>query len=266
MRPNRQDICILIASKRTIVCELYSQALNRCAGFRVVACALTANEVMHAIRSTKIDIALISLTLADGPLSGLVALQQIQASQFAGKSVLLYDRDETHLIVPAFRAGARGVFCVEKDEFKRLCRCVGCVHAGQVWANSSELIQLLDAFSHRSVPALVNANGRRLVTKREEDIVHLIEEGFTNREIASELHLSEHTVRNYLFRIFDKLGVSNRVELALFAVKDAVPINTAALSHFEKPRRVGPLQIDAVSSAPVCNAQLSIRPHRWDTN
>jgi DNA-binding CsgD family transcriptional regulator len=64
----------------------------------------------------------------------------------------------------------------------------------------------------------VNAEGLRLLTRREDDVVRLLAEGMQNREIANELKLSEHTIRNYLFHIFDKLGVSSCIELALYAV------------------------------------------------
>jgi DNA-binding NarL/FixJ family response regulator len=64
---------------------------------------------------------------------------------------------------------------------------------------------------------MANVGGSNLLTKREEGVVHLVAEGLTNREISHQLNLSEHTVRNYLFRIFNKLGTSTRVELALYA-------------------------------------------------
>jgi DNA-binding NarL/FixJ family response regulator len=221
MESNRRDICILVACKRTVICELYSQALNRHSGFRVVAQALSLADVLREVQRTEIDVALISSAIEEGPFTALSALQQMRTIRPAVKSVLLFDRDESHLVIPAFRAGARGVFCVGKDEFKNLCRCVDRVHAGQVWANSAQLCQLLDSLSHQPVMRLTSRDGHPLLTKREEDVVGLVREGLTNREIARELHLSEHTVRNNLFRIFDKLGVSTRVELALLAVNNA---------------------------------------------
>jgi len=70
------------------------------------------------------------------------------------------------------------------------------------------------------VPSLrvVNVQGSSLLTPREEQVVALVAEGLSNRDIAQELALSEHTVKKYLFRIFDKLGISTRVELVLYAV------------------------------------------------
>jgi DNA-binding CsgD family transcriptional regulator len=76
----------------------------------------------------------------------------------------------------------------------------------------------MEAFSQLAPMRVVNADGMRLLTKREEDVVRLLAEGMQNRDIAQELKLSEHTVKNYLFHIFDKLGVSSRVELVLYAV------------------------------------------------
>jgi DNA-binding NarL/FixJ family response regulator len=95
------------------------------------------------------------------------------------------------------------------------------VQAGQIWADSSELSEVLETFSQVAPMRVVNAEGMRLLTKREEDVVRLLAEGLQNRDIAQELKLSEHTIKNYLFHIFEKLGVSSRVELVLYAVSNS---------------------------------------------
>ena len=221
MDSDRPEILILVACKRTIGCDLYTQAFDLHPGFQVVATATSGGEVLQSVENTPIDVALISTALSDCAMGGVSVLQKLQESHPRIKSILLFDRDESHLVVPAFRAGARGVFCAGLGDFKSLCRCVEQVSAGQVWANSAQLTQVLDSFSHQPVTRIVDAGGFRLLTKREEDVVHLVQEGMTNREIAQELHLSQHTVRNNLFRIFDKLGVSTRVELALYAINNS---------------------------------------------
>ncbi len=149
------------------------------------------------------------------------------------KAVLLVDNPEPNLVVDAFRAGAKGVFCPSLSAFKALCRCVDRVHAGQIWAKSSELTCVLEAFSKLAPTGVVNADGMRLLTKREEDVVSLLSEGLQNREIAHELNLSEHTIKNYLFHIFDKLGVSSRVELILYAVSSTKRMQRAAVRSDE---------------------------------
>jgi DNA-binding NarL/FixJ family response regulator len=93
------------------------------------------------------------------------------------------------------------------------------VHQGQIWARAPELHFLVDALVESSPPRFLNAEGAALLTEREQGVVRLVAEGLTNRDIGRQMNLSENTVRNYMFRIFDKLGTSNRVELALYAVQ-----------------------------------------------
>ena len=211
-------ISILFANPNQLTRDMIMQALNRQKYIRVVACARTAQEVLEAVRSNEVDVALISATLADGPLSGIGVLRQISEHSSKMRTVILLDSHEHNLVVDAFRAGARGVFRLSQSTFKLLRRCVEQVHAGQIWASSSELAEVVGALSQLAPMRVVNADGMRLLTEREEDVVRLVAEGLQNREIAQQLKLSEHTIKNYLFRIFDKLGVSSRVELVLFAV------------------------------------------------
>jgi DNA-binding NarL/FixJ family response regulator len=211
-------ISVLIASKTAMVGELFAGALNRHSRFRVVASVTAVQEVLDAAQSVEFDVALISAALADGPLSGFAALRHLRESAPDVKTVLLLDIPEPNLVFDAFRAGAKGIFCPSQSPFKALCRCVERVHAGQIWAKSSELAHVLETFCKLAPMRVVNADGMKLLTKREEDVVRLLGDGLQNREIAHELNLSEHTVKNYLFHIFDKLGVSSRVELILYAV------------------------------------------------
>jgi DNA-binding NarL/FixJ family response regulator len=164
--------------------ELLRGALKRHAFFDVVDTASTSQEVLKAVQSSNVDVALISATLADGPLSGFGALRQIRECCPDVKSVILHDSHEHNLVVDAFRAGARGVFSLSQSTFKALCRCVEQVHAGQIWVNCSELSEVIEAFPQLAPMRVVYADGMRLLTKREEDVVRLLAEGMQNREIA----------------------------------------------------------------------------------
>jgi DNA-binding NarL/FixJ family response regulator len=130
---------------------------------------------------------------------------------------MLLDDWTPELVVDAFRAGARGVFH-RADNFQRLCRCLAVVHEGQIWAGTSALTYVIDALGRVAPMRVINAKGREILTKREQQVVALVVDGLNNREISEQLRLSEHTVKNHLFHIFEKLGISTRVELVLYIV------------------------------------------------
>lgn len=221
MTPKRSEISVLFASPNSLTRELVLGALKRQKHFHAVAPATTAQEVLDTLQAGHVDVALIAATLKDGPMSGIGLLRQIHERWPEVKPVILFFDSEYKSVVDAFRAGARGVFCLSQSTFKLLCRCVEQVHAGQIWGNCAELSEVVEAFSQLSPMRVVNTDGLRLLTKREEEVVRLVAEGMQNRDIAGELGLSEHTVKNYLFHIFEKLGVSSRVELVLYAVSNA---------------------------------------------
>ena len=77
---------------------------------------------------------------------------------------------------------------------------------------------MIESLSQMPSLHMVNSGGIRLLTPREEKVVALVADGLSNREVAQELRLSQHTIKKYLFRIFDKLGISSRVELVLYAL------------------------------------------------
>jgi DNA-binding NarL/FixJ family response regulator len=131
--------------------------------------------------------------------------------------VVLLDEWTPELVVDAFRAGARGVFH-RADNFQHLCRCLTVVRDGQIWASTTALTYLIDALQRVSSMSVVDARGAELLTNREKQVVSLVVDGLNNREISEHLHLSEHTVKNHLFHIFEKLGISSRVELVLYAI------------------------------------------------
>lgn len=234
MANTRGEVSVLIATPHSMSRELLLQALKMRANFKVVASATTAQQVLDTVRTADVDVALIGANLADGPLSGFGALRQIRDRSPDVKSVVLLDGGEQNLVVDAFRAGAKGIFSLPQSTFKSLCRCVEQVNAGQIWANSYELSEVMEAFTQLAPVRVVNADGMRLLTKREEEVVRLLAEGLQNRDIARELKLSEHTVKNYLFHIFDKLGVSSRVELVLYAVSSIKGMQPAGVQSDER--------------------------------
>ena len=214
-------IRIVIAHGNAMVVELLAAAVEKQSRFRVVARVSSVMDVAEAMLSKDVDVALISANLRDGPLSGFHALQQIYDCHPEVRTVILLDEQKAHLVLSAFRLGVKGIFSTSESEFEMLCRCVERVHEGQIWANSLQMGQAVEALAQPAPSLPVNHDRLNLLTKREKDVVRLLAEGFTNRDVARELNLSEHTIKNYIFRMFDKAGVSNRVELVLYAVSSA---------------------------------------------
>jgi DNA-binding NarL/FixJ family response regulator len=118
-------------------------------------------------------------------------------------------------VVSAFRDGACGIF-YRSHSLKSLSKCIQAVHQGQIWASNEDLEHVISALSTQGPLQLNNSVGTPLLTRREEDVVRLVADGLRNREIALRLKVKEHSVRNYIYRIFEKLGVSSRVELMLY--------------------------------------------------
>jgi len=143
--------------------------------------------------------------------------REIRASRSSPSVIMILDSNKPAMVVEAFRAGATGIFSRDQSS-ELLCKCIHAVHKGQVWASSKELHFVIEALGAAPVARTIPTRGVGMLTKREEGVVHLVAEGMTNRDISQELKLSEHTVRNYLFRIFNKVGTSNRLELALYAI------------------------------------------------
>lgn len=212
-------VSVLIADDSRMSCQLLQNALSRTRfRFEIAACAVSRPEILSSLKNNRVDVALISQNLEDGPLSGAQFLSEMRESSPDTRIVILLKTATCDLVVDAFRGGARGVFC-RTESFETLCKCIQSVHRGQIWANSDQLHFLLEAFVQASPLRAVDYAGRPLLTKRENDVASLLAEGLSNKEVSIKLGLSEHTVSNYLFRIYNKLGVSSRVELVLYLLR-----------------------------------------------
>lgn len=211
-----QRIRVLIADDSRMACYLLKSAIARSRfGFDVVASATTCSEILHSLNAHEVDVVLVSGDLLDGPLTGFRAVSEIRATFPKTPVILLLKSQSDEMIVTAFRSGAKGVFC-RAEPLPALWKCIRSVHHGQIWANSKQLHLLLEALISAIPIRAVNTQGRCLLTKREDDVVNLVADGLTNKAIAKNLGISEHTVSNYLFKIYDKLGISSRVELVLY--------------------------------------------------
>jgi DNA-binding NarL/FixJ family response regulator len=165
-----------------------------------------ASDIVDAMKSEAIDVVLLNPASRQPEDNVLSIIRRIRLTRPEAPIVLLHDHDGGQLPMDALRAGARGLFAFSEAPFRDLCKCIHRVREGQAWLSNRQVRQLLDAFAAAPSLRVINAKGKTLLTPREEQVV------------ALELQLSEHTVKKYLFRIFDKLGISTRVELVLYAV------------------------------------------------
>jgi len=211
-----ETIHVMAADSTRMNSQLLAAALERDKRFRVLEPVSDAKAIVAAVLREKPAVIVISAELDDDPKKGFDVAREIHNLRTETRVVMLIDSSERSHVVEAFRAGARGVFS-RSESLKSLAKCIHCVNLGQVWANSKELRYLLEALGEALPMRVIDARGAALLSRREQEVVRCVAEGLSNREIAQRLGLTEHTVKNYLFRIFDKLGVSKRVEVVLYA-------------------------------------------------
>lgn len=207
-------IGVLVADSTPLTGRLIADVLRRDRKFAITDASGTS--VLPTAAPLKPDVAIISETLGGTRGRGFEILRELRTAVPQTRTVMLLDSGERNLVVEAFRSGARGVFC-RSDPLEMLARCVHKVHAGQLWVSGPQLEFLLETLATAPATRLTDTQGGKLLSKREEEVVRWLAEGHTNIEIARELKLSENTVKNYLFRIFNKLGMSSRVEVVRYA-------------------------------------------------
>jgi DNA-binding NarL/FixJ family response regulator len=215
----RGPLRAFIADSSSMGCQLMVRALQESRQpIKVVGSATDPVEITKGLVANRPEVAIISADLRNGSITGFRVIREARLSCPHIRIIVLVDSPERAVVVEGFRAGADGVF--SRDEpFEMLCKCIRVVCEGQIWARSKQLRYVIEALAKDEPQPIKSANGTHLLTKREEELVRLVAEGLTNRDIGRQLNLTEHTVRNYLFRIFNKLGTSNRLELALYVIK-----------------------------------------------
>lgn len=216
-------IHVLVADSNQMQAQLLTSALRRRPEFRIANCRMETASILQAAHAKLPRVALLSMNPPGNLTETVMTLRQFHLAHPGVPKILLVDASDREVVINAFRSGARGVFAISESNLRLLCKCLLVVAAGQVWASTEQMNYLLDLITEVPSLRVVNTRGDTLLTPREEQVVALVAEGLGNRQIARELNLSEHTVKKYLFRVFEKLGVSTRVELVLYAVNNGDP-------------------------------------------
>jgi len=237
-RGNPEQIQVLVADSRQTESQLLTYALRRQPGMTVRSCGSKLAHCLEALQSAPVDVLVLSYDPSD-PDHQIDTLRGLHNSYPNVRLIFSVDKYDRNLVVDALRAGARGLFCRADQPFRALCRCIAVVKRGQFWVNSEQLGYVIEALRMGVHCRVVNAKKVGLLTPREEQVVNLVADGNGNREVAQCLGVKENTIKKSLLRIYDKLGVSNRVELVLYALthQGISSLASASATSAEIPRK-----------------------------
>ena len=219
-------------------CQLLTESLHRSGErCRVVATATRMSEARSILNQKRPHVALISPQLAEGPLVGFDLLREIRERLPGVQPIIILEAIEPRMTIYSFQMGARGIFSRDRS-VHHLAKCIEVVHQGQIWASTTELQIILQAMAQRTRFEPKSAAGAKLLTHREEEVATLVASGMRNQEISIVMRLSTHTVKNYLHRVFEKLGISSRVELTTRVLAEAGKKTRKGLSS-DQPEAAG---------------------------
>ncbi len=220
-------VSIVVADTTSIHTQLLADALRSDRGLQVVAATSNSEELLAAVTRVPIDVVVLSHNLDDRPGYGAQVLREMRTLRPQIKGVILLDSSKPEEVLECFRAGAKGIFS-KYERIESLSKCIRNVHEGQIWARSVDLDHALEALANTPLVRSTNHKGIELLSARERQVIQHVAGGMSNREIARALDLSPHTVKNYLFSVFDKLGVSSRTELLYLTMAHSTNARPAA--------------------------------------
>jgi len=217
---------ILIADDHPIFRDGLKRLLESEREFKVVGEACDGIDAVKLVRELKPEVLLLDLAMPRR--AGLEALREMGTEPLSSRVILLTAAAEKEQIVEALQLGARGV--VLKDSATQiLLKSIRAVMNGEYWIGRESVSNLV-----QYLRSLIDSSGKDAqkkkygLTPRELEVISAVVAGYANKEIAQHFKISEDTVKHHLSNIFDKVGVSTRLELALFAVNQALPFKPIA--------------------------------------
>ena len=230
-RTSPSRIRLVIANLPVMICDLLKGALRAIPDIYLLE---PTNDVRHLLDISKADSADVILlgSARQENIASVITIMESLPSRYAKSRVIVLTQNSDYTeVIALFRSGARGLLNSEDLNFDLLCKSIRCVHQGEIWANNEQLAYLVSSLAHPRSREVTDSYGKPLLTTREQQVLHLLAEGLSNYELAEELKLSEHTIKNHLFRIYDKLGVSTRMEAVLYAL---TPRKTRRVSSIQE--------------------------------
>ena len=221
--PTSSKIRIVVADDHPIFRDGLCKLLALEEDFEVVAQAQDGRQVLDVLQQYEPDILLLDLKMPG--LDGLATLQRLQAVKNKTRVIVLTASDDKNEFVQAMKLGTSGIV-LKQTATELLIKSIRKVHAGEIWLDSHTTAAVIrqfvagadDSAAAPRPPRSSRERERSPLSQREREIVALVAQGFKNKEMAEKMFISEQTVKNHLHNIFDKLGVSDRLELALYAI------------------------------------------------
>ncbi len=213
MAKSKSTIRIVIADDHPIFRDGLRKLLDNEEDMQIVGEVSNGNECTAMVTKLKPDILLLDLRMPEK--DGLNLLEEMNFDSLSTRVIVLTATEDDRDVVRAMRLGARGVV-LKQSATDLLIKSIRKVFGGEIWLDKRMTGEVMKAFSKSA-----EGGPRRekpLLSDREKEIVQLVAQGFRNKEIGEKLFISEQTVKNHLHNIFDKLGVSDRLELALYAI------------------------------------------------
>jgi DNA-binding NarL/FixJ family response regulator len=218
-------IRVVLADDHPIVRDGLKKLLTLEDDIRVVGEAADGHEVLKLVEELKPDILLLDLRMPH--LDGLATLQALSQVEKRVKIIVLTASEDKNEYVQAMKLGCSGIV-LKQTAPELIVKSIRKVHGGEIWLDSHTTAAVMRQFAGPGdmlggSPS--RGRERSPLSQREREIVGLVAQGYKNREMAEKMFISEQTVKNHLHNIFDKLGVSDRLELALYAIHKGLHIS-----------------------------------------
>jgi two-component system, NarL family, nitrate/nitrite response regulator NarL len=204
---------IVIVGQDTMSSSLLATMIKR--ELNCEAIGSRPSELLSMISKSNVDVVVINADISPKAGAGYELAAAVSNEHHHVRIVMLIDQPSREATISALRAGACGIFN-RQQPISQFVNCIKHVRDGSIWAGPTETKFLLHAIKEIPSLGVLSGDPSLALSTRELQVVRYAACGKTNREIAVELRLSEHTVKNYLFRAFDKLGVSSRAQLLFY--------------------------------------------------
>lgn len=220
-------IRVMIADDHPIIRDALRKLLSLEDDIDVVGEAADGRELLEQVDVLLPDVILLDLRMPN--LDGLGALQTMQQTKCKAKVIILTASEDKNEYVQAMKLGCSGIV-LKQTSADLIVKSIRKVNSGEIWLDSNTTAAVMRQFAvpgEAGMSSSTKVRERSPLSPREREIVALVAQGYRNKEMAEKLFISEQTVKNHLHNIFDKLGVSDRLELALYAIHKGLHLGQA---------------------------------------